>query len=249
MTQIRERLATLPGVRDATYSRVPLLSRVRQNKSFTLPGSAPGKTRENVNTNGVAPNFFATMALPILRGRGFAEPDRDGAPKVAIVNETFARQQFGGADPIGRRVAFGAPAFADVVEVVGVARDAKYTDLRGAVPPTIYLPAYQRIEGEAAFAVRAAGDPAALMPAVAAAMRDIDPTLPILDLRTQRRADRAAARERAAVRVAVHVLRLHGGGAGRGRPARAAGAGGAAADRRVRIAAGRRARRRPTSAG
>jgi predicted permease len=218
--EIRERLATLPGVRDATYSRVPLLSRVRQNKSFTVLGSAPGKTRENVNTNGVAPNFFATMALPILRGRGFAEADRDGAPKVAIVNETFARQQFGGADAIGRRIAFGGPAADDVVEVVGVARDAKYTDLRGAVPPTIYLPAYQRVEGAAAFAVRAAGNPAALMPAVRAAIRDIDATLPILDLRTQHeQIERLHANERlfawlstffGCTAVALAVAGLHG---------------------------------------
>jgi predicted permease len=183
--RIRERLAALPGVRDATYSRVALLSRVRQNKSFVLPELGLAAKRPPVNTNGVAPNFFAAMALPILRGRGFDAQDRSGAPKVAVVNETFARQQFGGGDPIGRRIAFGAPAFADVVEVVGVARDAKYTDLRGAPPPTIYLPAYQRVEGAAAFAVRAAADPAALMPAVRSLIREIDPTLPVLDLRTQ----------------------------------------------------------------
>ncbi len=208
-----------------TYSRVALLSRVRQNKSFVLPDTAPGKVRPPVNTNGVAPNFFAAMALPILRGRGFADTDRDGALKVAVVNETFARQQFGGADPIGRRIAFGAqgpgvPGFADVVEVVGVARDAKYTDLRGAVPPTVYLPASQRVEGVAAFAVRAAGDPAALMPAVRAALRDIDPTLPVLDLRTQHeQIERLHAGERlfawlstffGVTAVALAVAGLHG---------------------------------------
>jgi predicted permease len=218
--RIREQLAGLPGVREVTYSRVPLLSRVRQNKSFVLPGIAPGKVRPPVNTNGVAPNFFAAMALPVLRGRGFSDADRDGSPKVALVNEAFARQQFGGLDPIGRRIAFGAPAFADVVEVVGVARDAKYTDLRGEVPPTIYLPAYQRVEGAAAFAVRAAGDPAALMPAVAAALRDIDPTLPILDLRTQHeQIERLHASERlftwlstffGLTAVALAVAGLHG---------------------------------------
>jgi predicted permease len=183
--RIRERLAALPGVREVTYSRIPLHSRVRQNKSFVLPEAGTAKVHPPVNTNGVAPNFFAAMALPILRGRAFTGHDRDGAPRVAIVNETFARRELGGGDPIGRRIAFGAPAWTDVVEVVGVARDAKYTDLRGDAPPTIYLPAYQRVEGQAAFAVRAAGDPAALMPAVRAVLRDIDPALPILDLRTQ----------------------------------------------------------------
>jgi predicted permease len=199
---------------------VPLLSRVRQNKSFVVEGAATTKAPVNVNTNGVAANFFAAMGLPILRGRGFGDSDREGAPKVAVVNETFARQQFGGADPIGRRVAFGAPAFDDVVEVVGVARDAKYTDLRGGTPPTIYLPASQRVEGVAAFAVRAAGDPAALMPAVRAALRDIDPTLPVLDLRTQHeQIERLHASERlfawlsmffGITAVALAVAGLHG---------------------------------------
>lgn len=217
---IRERLAALPGVREATYSRVELLSRVRQNKSFVLPETDATKVRGIVNTNGVAPNFFDAMVLPILRGRGFTVHDRDGAPRVAVVNETFAREQFGAADPIGRRVAFGAPAFADDVEVVGVARDAKYTDLRGTVPPTVYLPAYQRVEGQAAFAIRAAGDPAALMPAVRAAMRAIDPMLPVLDLRTQHeQVERLHATERLFARlstffgltaVALAVTGLHG---------------------------------------
>ena len=218
--RIREQLAGLPGVREVTYSRVPLLSRVRQNKSFVLPEIGAGKTRAIVNTNGVAANFFAAMALPITRGRGFAEADRDGTPKVAVVNETFARQQFAGADPIGRRIAFGAPAFDDVVEVVGVARDAKYTDLRGETPPPVYLPAYQRVEGAAAFAVRAAVDPAALMPAVQAAIHDIDATLPILDLRTQHeQIERLHASERlfawlstffGFTAVALAVAGLHG---------------------------------------
>jgi predicted permease len=213
-------MAALPGVREATYSRVGLLSRTRQNKSFVLPGTGETKARGIVNTNGVAPNFFDAMALPILRGRAFGEHDGDGAPRVAVVNETFARQQFGPADPIGRRIAFGAPAFDDVVEVVGVARDAKYTDLRGEMPPTIYLPAYQRVEGVAAFAVRAAGDPAALMPAVQAAVRAIDPTLPVLDLRTQQeQVERLNASERlfawlstffGVTAVALAVTGLHG---------------------------------------
>jgi predicted permease len=218
--RVRERIAALPGVRAVTYSRVPLLSRTRQNKSFQLPDAAAVRTQPPVNTNGVAPNFFAVMALPILRGRPFTEQDRDGAPKVAVINETFARQHFGAADPIGRRVAFGAPAWDDVVEVVGVARDAKYTDLRGAAPPTIYLPAHQRVEGAAAFAIRAAGDPAALAPAVQAAMRELDSTMPVLDLRTQHeQVERLHASERlfawlatffGLTAVALAVAGLHG---------------------------------------
>ena len=139
-----------------------------------------------VNTNGVAPNFFAMLELPVIQGRAFTDQDRQGTPKVAVVSQAFARQFFAGASPIGRRVFMGAPAFADSVEIVGVAGDAKYTDLRTEMGPTIYLPALQRIEGNANFAVRVAGDPAAALAAIRGAVREIDPSLPVLNLRTQR---------------------------------------------------------------
>ena len=205
--RIRDELAALPGVRDATYSRVALVSQLRQNKSFRLPGIADTKTRGPINTNGVAPGFFATMGLPVLRGRGFSAGDRDGAPKVAVVNETFAREQFGAASPLGRLIAFGAPAFIDVVEIVGVARDAKYSTLRDPVPPTVYLPAHQRVEGTANFAARAAGDPAALMPAVQAMIRGIDPALPVMSLRTQ---DEQVARLQANERLFARLSAFFG---------------------------------------
>jgi predicted permease len=202
--RIRDAVAALPGVRGVTYSRVALLARVRQNKSFVLPDGPSRAVRGPVNTNGVAPDFFAVMRLPILRGRGFTAADRDGAPKVAIVNEAFARQQFNGESPIGRRVAFGGPAFADIVEIVGLARDARYTNLRDAPPATIYLPALQQVDGEAAFAVRAAGDPAALKPAVQAQVQAIDPALPVLDLRTEEeQIERLHASERLFARLSA----------------------------------------------
>jgi predicted permease len=184
--RIQARVAALPGVRGATYSRVALLSRVRSNRSMSLTGARPSGPVPIVNTNGVAPDFFAVMSLPLLRGRGFSVRDRDGAPPVAVINQALAREYFGTDDPIGRQIYMKAPAFDDVVEVVGIAQDAKYTDLRGATPPTIYLPALQRIEGEANFAVRTTGDPALTLAGIRAAVRDIDPTLPVLDLRTQR---------------------------------------------------------------
>ncbi|MFI5076146.1 MAG: ABC transporter permease [Vicinamibacteria bacterium] len=184
--RIEARLAALPGVRGVTFSRVALLSRVRSNRSISLTGTAPTGPPPIVNTNGVAPNFFAMLELPVIQGRAFTDQDRQGTPKVAVVSQAFARQFFAGASPIGRRVFMGAPAYADSVEIVGVAGDAKYTDLRTEMGPTIYMPALQRIEGNADFAVRVAGDPAAALAAIRGAVREIDPSLPVLNLRTQR---------------------------------------------------------------
>jgi predicted permease len=191
-SRLQDRLERIPGVRTATFSSVALLSRVRQNKRIAVPGfSPPSGTSMVVNTNGLAPNFFAAMELPLARGRGFTERDDLAAPRVAIVNQAFVRTYLAGADPIGRRIGIG-PEDVDQVEIVGVAGDAKYTDLRQAVPATIYLPARQRLDGEANFALRLAPSPgggtiqaSAVLSAVRAAVREVDPTLPVLDLRTQ----------------------------------------------------------------
>jgi predicted permease len=189
--RIQERLQRMPGVRTVTYSSVALLSGVRQNKRIVVPGQppVPGSSMI-VNTNGLASNFFSAMQLPLLLGRGFTERDDRAAPPVAVVNQAFAKTYLDGGNPIGRTIKIGAGP-RDEVEIVGLAADAKYTDLRGAAPATIYLPARQRPDGDADFAVRPDSDASgrettgALFSAIRSAVREIDPSLPVLDLRTQ----------------------------------------------------------------
>ncbi len=186
--RLRERLEGIPGVRTATFSRVAVLSRVRQNNTISVPGSPVPPGAFAPNMNGVASNFFAAMELPLVLGRGFNESDDLAAPRVAVVNEALAAKYFGRENPIGRRISYTLGPFAGgrvEVEVVGVAGDAKYTDLRTAVPPTLYLPALQQLGGNANFALRVDGNPAAVFGAIRAAVREIDPALAVLDLRTQ----------------------------------------------------------------
>ena len=103
--RIQERLEAIPGVQAATFSRVALLSRTRQNMTFSVPGHAPPPgTPTVVNTNGLASNFFAAMELPLILGRGFTERDGPDAPKVAVVNQVFARTYFG-EEPAARPAA------------------------------------------------------------------------------------------------------------------------------------------------
>ena len=93
---------------------------------------------------------------------------------------------FGRESPLGRQILYtSGPVGRTAVEVVGVAADATYTDVRTPAPPTLYVPALQQIGGEANFALRVDGDAAAIFPAIRAAVREIDPTLPVLNLRTQ----------------------------------------------------------------
>ena len=132
--RVQERLERLPGVRAATFSSVALLSGTRQNKRISVPGYVPVPgVPLVVNTNGLAPNFFAAMELPLVLGRGFTAQDVEAAPRVAVVNQTFVRTYLAGESPVGRRIGIG-PAPTDQVEIVGVAGDAKYTELRGGAP-------------------------------------------------------------------------------------------------------------------
>jgi predicted permease len=185
----RSRIEAIPGVRSATVSRHPLLSFSRRADGITIEGIPPLNDAE-VEINIVAPGFFRTMEIPLILGRTFSERDSATAPRVAIVNERFAASYLGGANPIGRRFWLGTPDRDRTIEVVGVTHDAKYTDLRTATSPLVYLPLEQDIPGQASFAVRTAGPPLALAPDVREAVRAIDPSLPLFDMKSQ--ADQAA---------------------------------------------------------
>ena len=162
---IRDRLARLPGVQAATFSRVALLSRRRENMTFAIVGQdAPPEAPMNVHTNGIDAGFLEAMELPVLAGRSFTLRDDARAATVAMVNQVFARTYLGDASPLGRILEFNAPGFRHRVEIVGLVRDAKYTDLRGAAPPTAYFPALQHPDGQANFAVRTHGRQAGYAP-------------------------------------------------------------------------------------
>jgi predicted permease len=184
--RLLERLEQLPEVRAATFSRVALLTGTRANRRISVAGAAPPPGGAvGVNINGLAPNFFRAMEVRMLGGRGFDDRDDATALRVAIVNQRFARELLADQNPIGRQLDFGATPTAPAarVTIVGVVSDIKYTGVREAAPPTVYLPAAQMVEGTAHYYVRAT-DSAAIGSAIRSAVRHVDPALPVIDLRT-----------------------------------------------------------------
>jgi len=174
-------------VRSATLSQYPLLAGSRNDAPVSVQGRAPAPGEErHALVNEVAANFFSTLEIPILRGRGLTARDDERAPKVAVINQALARKYFGNDDPLGRRFGVGGPENSGEIEIVGIARNAKYFELRGEMPPTVYLPYFQAPAGGACFAVRTTGNPAALIPQVRQAVRELDGTLPLIGLRTLR---------------------------------------------------------------
>ena len=99
----------------------------------------------NAQYNAVTPGFFQTLQMPLLAGRDFTDADSAGRPRVAIVNETFA-EKFGlGTDVVGKRMAVGAGGELDI-EIIGLARDARYSQVKDDVPPQFFLARYQEAE-------------------------------------------------------------------------------------------------------
>ena len=183
--RLEQELAALPGVSDAVFSLVPLLAGSNWNNNVTVEGFEAGPdTNTSSAFNGVGPGFFRAVGMPLVRGREFTPADADGAPKVAIVNEAFVRKFNLGDNPIGRRMGLGRSEALDI-EIVGVARDAKYSDVKRPVVAQYFTPYRQGdMLGFGFFYVRTSLDPEQLLTAIPATVRKLDPNLPVNELKT-----------------------------------------------------------------
>jgi predicted permease len=156
----------------------------------------PG-VEDDAKVNQVGEHFFDTLQIPIVLGRGLSLRDNQTAPKVAVINQTLARKYFGDDSPIGHRFGLGGPETSGQIEIIGVARDAKYTDIRSEMEPTIYLPYLQSIPSSATFIVRASSLAASLTTAIREAVYEVDNNLPMFDVKTQtEQADESLTQER-----------------------------------------------------
>ena len=203
---LRQRLENIPGVDAATFARVALLAQVRSNRRISVPGYTPAPGEAMIfNLNGIAPGFLAAMEIPLLLGRPFDSRDATDAAPVAIVNQVFSQKFFGESSPIGRVLRFSGRNPTDRpadIAIVGVAGNAKYTGVREATPATIYVPAAQMLEGTANYYVRAVAGAVSVAPGIRAAVREIDPTLPVIDLHTQdEQIERLTSQERLFARL------------------------------------------------
>ena len=181
---IVERLSAVPGVRSAALNDIMLLSGDANRNGIHVDGYKP-KPEEDMNPHfsAISPGYFSTVGMPLVLGRDFNPADRFGAPKVAIVNETFARHFFPGENALGRR--FGLHQGKVDIEIVGVAKDGKYDSLRNENLRYVYTPcAQEETPGYITVDVRSAAAPEAVMPSLRREMAKIDPNLAIFDLET-----------------------------------------------------------------
>ena len=178
-----ERVEALPGVESASLSQNGPVVTSAQMSGFSIEGYTP-RTGERMTTNEeiVTENYFSTVGLKVLRGRPFGPADRVAGSKATLINETMARRFFAGQDPVGKRWAYDTNAVItpEAFVIIGVVEDAKYRDMRGAVPTMTYHlsgPSEDQILGD--LEVRTTGSPEALVPTLRQVLAAAEPTLPV----------------------------------------------------------------------
>ena len=185
--RLESELKTVPGVIGVAASGTPLLTGSNSGTDVRVEGFQRDQdTDANSRINEIGAGYFHTLGIPILAGREFTDADGPGAPKVAIVNEAFARKFNLGPNPIGKRMAAD-----DVnrsgpldVEIVGLAKDAKYDYVKKETPPMFYL-AYRQASanGGMIYYVRTGASTEHLLGAIPPVIAKLDPNLPVVSLK------------------------------------------------------------------
>ncbi len=191
--RLEEEMAALPGVTAVTSSSTPLLSGdVRVTDVFVEGFDAGRAADRGTRYDEIGPGYFRTLGIPQIAGREFTAADSENAARVAIVNEQFARKFGLSGDVTGKRMSRGTPALD--VEIVGLVRDFKHSNLSDAAPPMYFVPHRQSTNtpNVMTFYVRTSLDAGQTIMAIRGVMRRLDQNLPIEGLRTMDDAMRGA---------------------------------------------------------
>jgi macrolide transport system ATP-binding/permease protein len=183
---LRERFSAIPGVRGASLADDSIIT-AGFGLDVHLPGLPPSPDNRLMM---VGPDFFTTMEIPLLAGRGVNAGDRAGTQAVAVINEVFAKANFGDRNPLGERLVLWESQANRVgrdMVIVGVARNTRYGGLRRAIPPVVYMPYDQGYPwpNQMVFSLRTVGDPLRYVGAVRDIVRQADTNVPVSDVRTQ----------------------------------------------------------------
>ena len=179
-----DRVQKLPGVEAAgVVSHLPL-SGNNTNSGIKIEGrSWPEDETPLADDRLVSTDYFRSLRIPILKGRAFTEQDREGAPRVAIINESLARRFFPNVDPIGKRIDMNWKS-SGWQEIVGVVGDVKHDGLDLPSSPAIYVPFLQAPDAGMTLVVRSGGDPLGLVQVIRDEVHHVDKNQPLSRVRT-----------------------------------------------------------------
>src|SRR6267154_2395547 len=196
--QMTDVLSAILGVRSVGLASMRILEDNEWDSSMSVEGFSPAKPDEHAEPymNAISPNYFATLGVPIVAGRDFTMNDShivkhgpeewNWVPTTVMINEKFAKKYFAGRNPIGLHLGFGTdPGTPTDMEVIGVVKDFKYTNLRDEIPEQAYVPYLgDRFLTGMTIYVRTTADPNQLMSTVRSTVRDMDPNVPVYAMRT-----------------------------------------------------------------
>ena len=211
--ELLRRVRETPGVRLAALSFKPPISNEEGSwwTRVAVEGAAPPAVSPRARTylNAVSPDHFATLGVTLLAGRDFTAGDRDGSPRVAIINASLARAHFGQASPIGRYLVMHDDDEKARLEVVGLVRDSTYQHLQEEPRRVAYLPYTQAPEflsrRNLVVEVRAAGQPGPVGEALRRAVRQVDASAPLSVQSVEARIDESLVSERLITVIAVFL--------------------------------------------
>ncbi|HWA94683.1 MAG TPA: ABC transporter permease [Terracidiphilus sp.] len=193
--RLEQAFAAIPGVESATAAQVAYVSNELSDTDFLPAGESFQPNAHQVeDLNVVGTDFFQTMGIPILAGRGFGPQDTATSEKVAVINEALVRKRFPGQNPVGKRFrteTHDSDGFANTnpnewIRIVGVCGNTRYTNLRQEPPAQFILPyVQQKSVGGMTYELRTRLAPDAIVPALRKIVQNIDPDLPLVDVRTQ----------------------------------------------------------------
>jgi len=185
--RLEDALAAVPGVTGVTAGMVPLLADSNWNSSVAVEGFQAGPdTDTTAAVNRIAPQYFRTLGVPLIAGREFTRADALTTPKVAVVNEAFAKKFNLGRDAIGKHISTSSGSGAKLdIEVVGFVPNTKYSAVKAQVPPQFFLPYRQaRMLGFLTFYVRTSLSTDQALGETRKVVAAADPNLPLENVRT-----------------------------------------------------------------
>ncbi len=190
--RLEEALRSVPGVQSVTLTDNPLVAGDRSTSGFIIQGAPKvehkrGDNSGNVSLADVGHDFLSVMGIPVIAGRAFSPQDINSPQRVAVINQTLARQFFPHDNPIGKRFALDDdPEKQRWIEIVGVVGDTRYSNLKDE-SPALHFDLYNQLHsiGGATYTIRTQMPPEAITPSLRAAVQKIDRDLPLMDIRTQ----------------------------------------------------------------
>ena len=183
--RLEQALHATPGVQSVSGSLVALLSGSNWGSNVTVEGFDAGPDSDTHSMySEIGPGFFRTVGVPLIQGREFNESDHIRARKVALVNEAFVKKFIPKGEAVGRRMAAGGTNKPDV-EIVGVVKNAKYSEVKDNPPPLFYFPYRQNAQiGSMVYYVRTALPASQIMPVIRRKVQELDANLPLENLKT-----------------------------------------------------------------